>query len=72
MLPNNKGQIIQQFELPPVDNHQAYESVLENLFLGENSEFISPETAMEALRIITQVLNADVSLNSYDEGWSGE
>lgn len=52
----------------PSDNAQAYENVLYNLYVGDNSRFISADVALEALRIVTPALEADVALKSYNEG----
>ena len=62
----NGGKI--DFDYTPDGNIQAYEQVLERLYLGDASLFISPEIAMEGLRIIAPVFDTDVQLKVYETG----
>lgn len=49
----------QEIDYTPQGNtHQAYDQVLQRLYLGNHDLFISPDLAMEALRVITPVLEA--------------
>lgn len=50
----------------PSDNAQAYENVLYNLYVGDHCRFISADVALEALRIVTPALDANVLLKSYE------
>jgi|SanBayMetagenome_1026888.scaffolds.fasta_scaffold06760_3 glucose-6-phosphate 1-dehydrogenase len=59
----------QEFDLTPNGNNEAYENVLESLYLGDHTLFISPELAMAALQIITPVLDKDLVIHKYEPGW---
>jgi glucose-6-phosphate 1-dehydrogenase len=65
-IPASDEQI--NFDYTPSDNTQAYENVLYNLYVGDHSRFISADVALEALRIVTPALEADVPLKSYGAG----
>ena len=48
----------QEIDYTPQGNTQAYDQVLQRLYSGNHDLFISPDLAMEALRVITPVLEA--------------
>lgn len=60
----------QVFDCTPAGNTQAYENVLEGLYLGDHSLFIDADVAIEALRIITPALEskAQVPMHKYEPG----
>jgi glucose-6-phosphate 1-dehydrogenase len=60
----------QVFDCTPTGNTQAYENVLEALYLGDHSLFIDADVAIEALRIITPALEskAQVPMHKYEAG----
>lgn len=72
---NNKISLLlkgkeEEVNFTPDGNPQAYENVLESLYLQKHDVFVSPAIAIEALRIITPVLNHDVMLFKYQKGWN--
>jgi len=62
----NGGKI--DFDYTTNENVQAYENVLEKLYLGDSSLFIVPELAMEGLRIIAPIFESDVEIKVYETG----
>jgi glucose-6-phosphate 1-dehydrogenase len=60
----------QVFDCTPPGNTQAYENVLEALYLGDHSLFIDADLAIEALRIITPALESktQVPMHKYEPG----
>lgn len=61
----------EEIDCTPTDgNIQAYETVLESLYLGNYEVFISPDAAMEALRIITPALSQNIRIHEYEPNWN--